>query len=189
MRFKDIPNLICAGRIGMIPVLWLVAAGHHHALFVALLALTWFSDAVDGWMARTYHLESKLGARLDSIADNAVQISMLGWIYLLRPELYRHYWYLVAVLFLLFVFSMVLQVGRRAPLHTWANKFTAWLLAAFLLYTFLFGLKPGFMWVTFLGLLYAMVEGLALLLAAPVVDENTRSWWTRPRTTETPPGE
>ena len=177
MRFKDVPNAICIGRIAMIGVLWLLALTHHPGLFVGALALTWFSDAVDGYLARTYHLESRLGARLDSIADNLVQLSMLGWIYFLRPELYRDHWPPIAVLLFLFVVGMVLQYRRRAPLHTYANKLTAWVLAAFLLYTFPFGVNTIFMWVTFALLAYAMVEGLFILLLAPEVSENTKSLW------------
>lgn len=188
IQFKDVPNVICGVRIAMIPLLWVVAATHHPHAFVVLLAFTWATDALDGWLARTYHLESKLGARLDSIADNLVQLSMIGWLWLLRPELYLRFGILVGILFALFVISNFLQFIRKAPLHTYANKVTAFLVAFYLIYTFWSGVSGWFTWVTFLGLLYALVEGLLLLLTWPHVDENTKSIW-RPPTAPPPTAE
>jgi phosphatidylglycerophosphate synthase len=176
---KHVPNALCVIRILMIPVLWVLAILGWHTWFVAALAFTWSTDAVDGLIARKFHAESKLGAKLDSIADNSVQVSMLGWVYLLRRELYTDYWYLIAILVVLFVVSMVLQFRRGAPLHTYANKATAWILAAFLLYTFACGVAVVPMWITFITLAYAMVEGVVLLAAAPTVDESTRHLWQR----------
>ncbi|NPV46339.1 MAG: CDP-alcohol phosphatidyltransferase family protein [Armatimonadetes bacterium] len=176
---KHVPNALCVIRIAMIPALWVIALMGSHAWFAGALAFTWFTDAIDGAIARRFGGESKFGAKLDSVADNSVQVSMLGWVYLLRRELYTHYWYLIALLFALFAVSMILQYRRRAPLHTYANKATAWILAAFLLYTFTFGVKVVAMWITFGTLTYALLEGIVLLAAAPRVDEDTRYLWQR----------
>lgn len=177
MYLKHVPNAICVLRLCLIPLLWYLAYLRARGFFVGALAFTWLTDAVDGYVARTYHLESRLGARLDSIADNAVQLSMPFWLWLLRPEVYQHYWYLVAILLVLFVVSMVLQWYRNAPLHTYANKLTAWLLAAFLLYTFAVGLNRAFMWITFIALLYAIGEGIVMLATRYEVSEDTKSMW------------
>jgi CDP-diacylglycerol--glycerol-3-phosphate 3-phosphatidyltransferase len=177
MQFKDVPNAICLLRIGLIPILWVLAIVEARAAVVILLAFTWFTDAVDGYLARTYHLESKLGAQLDSIADNAVQLSMPFWLWFLAPDVYRRFWPLVLIILALFVLSMLMQISRKAPMHTYANKITAWLLAAFLLYTFAAGLNVVFMWITFLALVYAMVEAIMILGSPYEVSENTKSWW------------
>lgn len=163
----------------MIPFLWWIAIQHARGWFVGVLAFTWFTDALDGYLARTYHLESKLGARLDSIADDAIQLSMPFWLWFLRPEVYQRYWYLVAIMLMTFMIAMLLQLRRRAPMHTWANKLTAWLLAGFLLYTFAFGLNVVLMWITFLGVMYAMVENIIILQTFTHADETTTSMWGR----------
>lgn len=177
MYLKHVPNAICILRLCMIPVLWYIAYLRARGWFVGALAFTWFTDAIDGHIARTYHVESKLGAVLDSIADNSVQLSMPFWLWMLVPELYVRYWYLVVIMLVLFIAGMALQWYRRAPLHTYANKFTAWVLAVFLLYTFAVGLSPVFMWITFFALVYAMGEGLLILMVKREVSENTRSLW------------
>ncbi|WP_427877540.1 CDP-alcohol phosphatidyltransferase family protein [Gardnerella sp. 2492-Sm] len=64
-----VPNLISFLRICSIPyVAWLIA---HHDMLLALiiLAVSAFSDCVDGYIARTFNQVSKLGQILDPIAD------------------------------------------------------------------------------------------------------------------------
>ena len=43
-------------------------------------------SALDGQLARRLHQRSKLGAELDSLADNLLVPSALAWLVLLRPE-------------------------------------------------------------------------------------------------------
>ncbi|MBU0611668.1 MAG: CDP-alcohol phosphatidyltransferase family protein [Armatimonadetes bacterium] len=178
MSVRDIPNALTILRLCLVGVLWVLALLHWPVAFVICLAVAWFTDAIDGVIARTYHVESKQGAVLDSVADNSIQISQPFWLWLLRPEIYTHYWHLIAILLVLFVGGMILQWLRRAPMHTWANKVTAWLVAAFLLYTYAFGLCVWFMWVTFVGLVYAMGEAILILLFKDDVSEDTKSLWT-----------
>ena len=177
MHLKNLPNALTILRLCLVPVLWVLALAHLPTAFVIVLALAWFTDAIDGYVARTYHLESKLGAMLDSIADNAIQISQPVWLWLLRPEVYIRYWPLVAILVLLFIVEMFLSWQRRAPMHTLANKITAWIVAAFLLYTYAVGLNGLFLWFTFLTLCYAMGEAVLILLLKDEASEDTKSWW------------
>lgn len=177
MWLRQLPNALTVLRLCLVGVLWVLALLHWPAAFVIVLAVAWFTDAIDGAIARAYHLESRQGAMLDSIADNSIQISQPFWLWLLRPEIYTHYWVLIVILLILFVAGMVLQWLRRAPMHTYANKVTAWLVAAFLLYTYAFGLNVPFMWITFIGLAYAMTEAILILLLKDEVSEDTRSLW------------
>jgi CDP-diacylglycerol--glycerol-3-phosphate 3-phosphatidyltransferase len=146
--------------------------------FIAVLIVAWLTDAVDGTIARRYHLESPFGAKLDSIADNSLSLSMIGYVYLLRRELYTSYWYLIAILVAVTVTSIALQARRRAPMHTYPNKATAWVLAVFLVYTFIAGVNPIVMWVTFALLGYATTEAILILLLCPTASEGTRCIWT-----------
>jgi cardiolipin synthase (CMP-forming) len=178
MKLKHLPNALCALRIACVPVLWVLAFEQLRVPFIVVLVVAWLTDAVDGTIARRYHLESPFGAKLDSIADNSLSLSMIGYVYLLRRELYTDYWYLIAILVALTVASIVLQARRKAPMHTYANKATAWVLAVFLLYTFIAGVNPVAMWITFALLSYATVEAILLLLCCKTVNEDTRCIWT-----------
>ncbi len=72
----SIPNLITLGRILLVPiVVWAIASGAMAVAFVLFLAAG-VSDAVDGFLAKRFHMSSVLGAYLDPLADKALIVSI-----------------------------------------------------------------------------------------------------------------
>lgn len=65
----SIPNLITLGRVILVPVVfWFLVTNQMTAAFVAFV-IAGVSDAVDGYLAKTYGWETELGAYLDPLAD------------------------------------------------------------------------------------------------------------------------
>ncbi len=75
INVRYIPNIISLLRIPMSLGLLLVV--HRSLFFVLLYLLCGISDLLDGYLARKMHIESALGARLDSIADLMMYIIIL----------------------------------------------------------------------------------------------------------------
>ncbi len=72
----SIPNLITLGRIILVPVVvWAITSGEMRAAFFVFLAAA-ISDAVDGFLAKRFHMASELGAYLDPLADKALIVSI-----------------------------------------------------------------------------------------------------------------
>ncbi|MGB6538768.1 MAG: CDP-alcohol phosphatidyltransferase family protein [Xanthobacteraceae bacterium] len=72
----SIPNLITLVRIILVPiVVWTIISGEMLAAF-ALFLLAGISDAVDGFLAKRFHMASELGAYLDPLADKALIVSI-----------------------------------------------------------------------------------------------------------------
>ena len=72
----SIPNLITWGRIILVPaVIWAIISGEMFVAFVLFLAAG-VSDAVDGFLAKRFHMASELGAYLDPLADKALIVSI-----------------------------------------------------------------------------------------------------------------
>jgi cardiolipin synthase len=72
----SIPNLITLGRILLVPiVVWAIWSGAMWAAFVLFLAAG-VSDAVDGFLAKRFHMTTVLGAYLDPLADKALIVSI-----------------------------------------------------------------------------------------------------------------
>ena len=68
-RYRQIPNILTLSRL-LSPLLILPAAATGNVpLTIGLTAAFGFTDFVDGQIARTYNLQSKLGADLDAITD------------------------------------------------------------------------------------------------------------------------
>ena len=75
-----IPNVLSLFRLGLIPVymsLYLRAATPR-AYYVAggILALSCLTDLADGFIARRFHMTSRLGRFLDPAADKATQLAL-----------------------------------------------------------------------------------------------------------------
>jgi cardiolipin synthase len=69
---KAIPNLITLFRLVLVmPVVWTILHGH---LGIALLifAVAGISDGLDGFLAKRFHWESRIGSILDPIADKTL---------------------------------------------------------------------------------------------------------------------
>ncbi len=72
---KNLPNLITLIRILLIPLFIILLVYHHdlYALFVFIIA--GLSDALDGFIARTWNLRTRVGTYLDPIADKLLLVS------------------------------------------------------------------------------------------------------------------
>ena len=76
LAFLSIPNLISLARIILVPiVVWAITSGEMLVAFALFLAAG-ISDAVDGFLAKRFHMASELGAYLDPLADKALIVSI-----------------------------------------------------------------------------------------------------------------
>jgi cardiolipin synthase (CMP-forming) len=72
----SIPNLITLARILLVPVVvWAITAGEMKIAFLLFLAAG-VSDAVDGFLAKRFGMQTELGAYLDPLADKAMIVSI-----------------------------------------------------------------------------------------------------------------
>jgi cardiolipin synthase len=72
----SIPNLITLGRIILVPiVVWAITSGEMRVAFFLFVAAG-ISDAVDGFLAKRFHMTSELGALIDPLADKALIVSI-----------------------------------------------------------------------------------------------------------------
>src|SRR5947207_9718431 len=72
----SIPNLITLARILLVPVVvWAIAS--NQMLFAFLLfAAAGVSDAIDGFLAKRFHMASELGRYLDPLADKVLIVAI-----------------------------------------------------------------------------------------------------------------
>ena len=78
--FMTLPNVITFFRILQIPVyLMIFYSGNENRILLSGLVfmIAGISDVVDGYIARKFHLESKLGALMDPFADKLMSFTVL----------------------------------------------------------------------------------------------------------------
>jgi len=87
---RDLPNLITGLRILLVaPLAWALLSGHFAAA-LTLFVLAGASDGIDGYLARRFGWQSRLGALLDPLADKLLLVATylaLGWLGFLPPSL------------------------------------------------------------------------------------------------------
>lgn len=67
-----LPNLLTASRLVAAPFIGYAILHNHHALALSLFAYAGLTDALDGWIARRYHLGTVLGTIIDPLADKTL---------------------------------------------------------------------------------------------------------------------
>jgi cardiolipin synthase (CMP-forming) len=69
VKARDIPNLLCVFRILLtLPVAWAILEGRY-PIALGLFLLAGFTDLLDGFLAKRFSWQSRLGGMLDPIAD------------------------------------------------------------------------------------------------------------------------
>ncbi len=83
MNRRDIPNLLTVLRVFLtVPVIWALLQ-REFSWALLLFGVAGVSDGLDGYLAKRYGWESRLGSLLDPLADKALLVSSflaLGWL-------------------------------------------------------------------------------------------------------------
>lgn len=69
LRAAHIPNLICVLRILLVPPLAIMLLSARYREALALIVVAGLSDGLDGFLAKRYSWQSRLGGLLDPVAD------------------------------------------------------------------------------------------------------------------------
>lgn len=174
-KFRNLPNCITGLRIilalCMLPVPALSVA------FYVLHTLCAVSDVADGFLARRCHLESELGARLDSVADllfwGIVTVKVLCVIWPQYTAL-EYTLFAAAVVLRLAAYGIALRKFRCFPsLHTWLNKLTGF--ALFVVIYLLNWFPAQVCNVVFVIAIAAALEEMAIHLNARELKADTHS--------------
>ncbi len=75
-KYGSLPNLISLGRLILVPAIISLITAHRWKEAWVFFIIAGASDALDGWIARTFNLRSQLGAYLDPLADKALLVSI-----------------------------------------------------------------------------------------------------------------
>lgn len=154
----NLPNVLTIARAILVPIIiWLLTEGELKIAFI-LFVLAGISDAVDGYVAKTFNQRTEFGAYLDPLADKLLIVGIfvtLGWL----GEL--PIWLVIAVVArdVLIVIAIMLSSLIGRPVHIrplYVSKLNTTfqiILAATVLADAAFGLglglvRQGLIWAT-----------------------------------------
>lgn len=171
-------NGITLYRVIAAPFLLVLLYLRQFEAFKWLLLISFTTDFIDGFLARTFKVTSVMGTRLDSIGDDlTVLVAVIG-MFVLHPDFIRQQkWVLI---FLLFLFLLqagyaIYRYGKTTNFHTYLAKIAAFSQGVFLLLAYFTGAPGSLLFYLAAGLTaLELVEETILVRLLPVWQANVK---------------
>lgn len=94
-------------------------------VFKWMLLVSFFTDAIDGFLARKFKVTSIMGSKFDSIADDLTILMAVIGVFEFKPGFISHEKFLVVTLLGLYLIQTILALlryGRMSSFHTYLAK-------------------------------------------------------------------
>ena len=184
-------NGITLYRLLAAPFLFYLAFTGRIDLFKWLLPVSFFTDLIDGFLARKFKVTSEMGSRLDSIADDLTILASIAALFLFKQEFTKEQAFILTILFSLFVIQILVSLIRyrkTTSFHTYLAKASAILQGSFLILMFL--LPYPIYWLFYLAsfvTLLELIEEIILVILLPKWQINVRGlYWVLKNTADQP---
>lgn len=109
--FFTIPNWLSLFRLLLIPVYVVIylnaTESKDYAIAAAILAVSCLTDAVDGKIARKFHMISTIGKFLDPVADKATQFTLIVCLAVKHPVHNPMLWVLAGLMIIKESFQLI----------------------------------------------------------------------------------
>ena len=178
-NMRHLPNIISICRLATTPVLLLLAWYGYAHTFLAVTTASFASDVLDGYLARRLGQTSALGAKLDSVGDFVIYITLPLGAWWLWPEMVRREIpFFIAVLASCVLPPLVAfwKFSTFASYHTWGAKLAALVVGGSAIVLF----AGGPPWLFHLAVpisVLAALEEMAITLVLPERQANVHSFW------------
>ncbi len=161
----NLPNALSFYRIIIFPfILFLLISGREY-LFSIFLCINLFTDFLDGFIARTFHLVTRIGARLDSLGDYGTYFLAFGGVFKFKSaDLVHHGWilYLFAALYLTSHVIHIIRFGNFPSMHLYSFKTTGYIQGLLFFLWFFIGFYPALYYFAIGFGIIAVLETIAI---------------------------
>ncbi|MBU0758497.1 MAG: CDP-alcohol phosphatidyltransferase family protein [Nanoarchaeota archaeon] len=181
-NFRSFPNQITIFRLLVLPLLYYLAFAERPILFCVLFVMAGIFDTLDGYVARKYDLCSRFGSDLDQYVDDAILVSVVPFVFLLRPEIYYEQLLVIFGLIFMFIIDRLIiniKFGWKIRLHTYAGKIyerVNYIIIPIAL--FIDNYRPFFFLLMFIGY-YTVIEEAIIYLGSKKLNINMKSLFFR----------
>ena len=185
----NIPNILSLYRIFAFPViLWMIYTRNEN-IFVWLLCINLITDILDGWIARTFHMETEIGARIDSIADMGTYICAFLGVFIFKYEAFEPHFVSLFAFIGFFIGANLLSIikfGRSASLHLYSSKIGGYIQGLFFFTLFVFGFYTPFYYFMITWGIVSFLESVTIQLIIKEMKSNAKGlyWILKERSNE-----
>ena len=175
----NIPNALSLYRLISVPILFYVAYLGKENLFFYWFLINISTDALDGFIARKFNMQTKLGAKLDSLADFAMYLlAMFAMIFLkydeLKPVIIP--FYLIIFYYLSIDIFSLIKFKEISSLHLYLSKLNGVIQSVFFVLLFTVGNNKYYFWTMFLLASISFIENIYFLLKIDKMQSNLKGF-------------
>jgi phosphatidylglycerophosphate synthase len=181
-----IVNSITIYRLLASPILVILVFTNHYDVFKWMLAISFATDAVDGFLARRLKVMSKLGSKLDSVADDFTIIAATIGVYVFKHDFIMEQMMVIIGMFVLFVIeyaASLIKYRHASTFHTYSAKVAAVFQGSFLILIFFLDNPPLWLfWASVVFTCIDLLEEIILVFVLPKSEANVKGlWWVMRR--------
>jgi CDP-diacylglycerol--glycerol-3-phosphate 3-phosphatidyltransferase len=128
-------------RIAAAPVLLLLAYFELRELFSWMLLISFATDGIDGYLARSLKITSARGSQLDSMGDQITLVIGIVGLFVFESEFMQNKLQLLLIVFIPYFSQMIIafvKYGKSTAFHTYFAKLSAVVQGVFILYALFF---------------------------------------------------
>ncbi|MBO6607491.1 CDP-alcohol phosphatidyltransferase family protein [Psychroserpens sp.] len=168
-------------RIAASPFLFGLIWLDEQFIFACLLAVSYSTDAIDGFLARKLKLVSPRGSQLDSFGDQiTLIIGLIGLFYFEKTFIMENLT-IIIIVFIPYIIQMILayiKYGKATAFHTYLAKTSAIMQSAFILYALFFDPNYTLFYVMIvIGLLETFEEIVLIFMHKHWVSDIKGIYW------------
>ena len=147
-----------------------------------MLVVSFFTDAIDGYLARRFGVTSIMGSRIDSVADDlTVLMAVIGLVVWEQGFVVQEFTFIILLfaVYLVQLISALVKYGRITSFHTYLAKLAAVLQAVFLILVFFLPEWPlTLFYVTVVVTVVELVEEIILVWLLPKWEADVKGlYW------------
>jgi CDP-diacylglycerol--glycerol-3-phosphate 3-phosphatidyltransferase len=175
-------NAITTYRLLVAPILVFMIFNHNLTLFKWMLPISFFTDLIDGVLARKFRTTSVFGSRLDSIADDLTIVAAIIGVCVFKTQFVKENLVVVFILLTLYIFQTgfaLIKYHKISSFHTYLAKIAAILQGVFLILIFFFQQPLYFLFYSAtIATALDLIEEIVLVIIIPKWEVNVKGlYW------------
>lgn len=163
-------NAITLYRLVAAPVMIFFIFQGNFDLFKWLLPVSFFTDLVDGTLARKFKVSSIFGSMLDSIADDLTIVAAIIGAFVFKFDFIRNNFIIVIIMIVLLILQNIyalVKYKKLSSFHTYIAKIAAVLQGLFLILLFL--LPQPLIWLFYAAAFVTILDLLEEIILVKIL--------------------
>jgi CDP-diacylglycerol--glycerol-3-phosphate 3-phosphatidyltransferase len=177
----NVPNFLSFYRLLTFPlIVWFIYTGEEK-MFAIFLCVNLVTDILDGLIARSFNLQTKFGARLDSLADNGTFIAAFIGIFTFKiHDFAKSIWMLWTFIgfFVLGLLISFIKFRQFPTLHLYTTKIGGYVQGFFIFVLFAWSYNEYLFYVAMIIGYISHIEEIIILMISNAMKTDAKGlYW------------